>query len=87
MSQENVELVRAIFVARDRGGFSDAGWAHPATPVTLPPIQDQISFPVVCRRLGINPGTFPFSQIQRTETGSEGWVLVNNWLSIWPHLR
>lgn len=27
--------------------------------------QDQLSFPVVCRRLGIVPGTFPFKQIER----------------------
>jgi hypothetical protein len=42
--------------------------------------QDQLSFPVVCRRLGIQPGVFPHAQI--TETS-----LMNPWLRIESHLR
>lgn len=46
-------------------------------------IQDQLSFPVVCRRLGVTPGVFPVEQI--------GWkgrrkLLHNRWLRIHPHL-
>lgn len=43
--------------------------------------QDQLSFPYVCRKLDIQPGSFPFDQI-------EGWrpTLFNRWLRIHPHL-
>jgi len=43
--------------------------------------QDQLSFPVVCRRLGITPGTFPLRQIERRGHG----FLANRWLRIHPH--
>lgn len=35
--------------------------------------QDQLSFPVVARRLGVTPGTFPFQQYK------------SQWLRIFPH--
>lgn len=41
-------------------------------------IQDQLSLPVVARRLGMEPGVFPFSQIRRGYLG-------NRWLRILPH--
>ena len=41
-------------------------------------IQDQLSLPVVARRLGVTPGVFPFSQIRRGYLG-------NRWLRILPH--
>lgn len=43
--------------------------------------QDQLSFPVVCRRLGLTPGVFPVRQIERRGNG----CLANRWLRIWPH--
>jgi len=43
--------------------------------------QDQLSFPVVCRRLGAIPGVFPIRQIERNGRG----FLINRWLRIWPH--
>jgi ketosteroid isomerase-like protein len=44
MSAENLELVRSIFAARERGDFSDAAWAHP-----------EIEYVIAD---GPNPGTF-----------------------------
>lgn len=41
--------------------------------------QDQVSFPVVCRRLGVEPGVFPFPQVTDRS-------LSNPWLRIHPHL-
>lgn len=41
-------------------------------------IQDQLSLPVVARRLGVTPGVFPFPQIRRGYLG-------NRWLRILPH--
>lgn len=38
--------------------------------------QDQLSLPVVCRRLGVRPATFPCHQ-----------VFGNNWTAIRPHHR
>lgn len=47
-------------------------------------VQDQLSFPVVCRRLGVQPGVFPFEQIEhRLSRGMP--YLANRWLRIWPH--
>lgn len=43
--------------------------------------QDQLSFPVVCNRLGIEPGVFPHPQLERSRP-----VLANRWLEIHPHL-
>lgn len=43
--------------------------------------QDQLSFPVVCRRLGITPGVFPVRQIERRGRG----FLANRWLRIHQH--
>lgn len=43
--------------------------------------QDQLSFPVVARRLGITPGVFPVRQIER----STRLFLSNRWLKIHPH--
>lgn len=42
--------------------------------------QDQLSLPVVLRRAGITPGTFPAGQIERRD------YLGNRWQRIHPHL-
>ena len=47
-------------------------------------VRDQLSLPVVVRRLGIEPGTFPgaLREPQYSAPGYSG----NRWLRIWPHL-
>lgn len=45
--------------------------------------QDQLSLPVVCRRLGVTPGVFPVAQIGRRR---RGMTLENRWLRIHDHL-
>lgn len=44
--------------------------------------QDQLSFPVICRRLGITPGVFPIRQIERSVRNVG---LSNRWLTIHEH--
>jgi hypothetical protein len=44
--------------------------------------QDQLSLPVVLRRLGLEPGILPARQ---TEKRGRGWI-GNRWQRIWPHL-
>ncbi|HEV3364539.1 MAG TPA: hypothetical protein VG795_10460 [Acidimicrobiia bacterium] len=43
--------------------------------------RDQVSFPVLCRRLGITPGVFPVPLVEREGRG----FVANRWLRIWPH--
>jgi hypothetical protein len=43
--------------------------------------QDQLSFPVVCRRHGVTPGVFPIRQIERRTPR----FLANRWLRIHNH--
>lgn len=43
--------------------------------------RDQVSFPVVCRRLGVRPGVFPL----RIEEGSGRGFFNNQWFRIWRH--
>jgi hypothetical protein len=45
--------------------------------------QDQLSFPVVARRLGVTPGVFPVPQIERSRPR---W-LENRWMRLHNHLR
>lgn len=48
--------------------------------------QDQVEFPVVCRRLGVKPGTFPLAQLdQRLGRGKR--YFANRWLRIHPHVK
>jgi len=47
-------------------------------------VQDQLSLPVVLRRLGVVPGAFPGELIE--EEYSTVHYLGNRWLRIWPHL-
>lgn len=47
-------------------------------------VQCQLSFPVVVRRLGIEPGTFPHALLEERYYGL-GYI-GNRWLRIWPHL-
>lgn len=42
--------------------------------------QDQLSLPVVCRRLGVRPGTFPLRQIEQAGEG-----FGNRWVRLHPH--
>ena len=43
--------------------------------------RDQLSFPVVCRRLGVSPGVFPIPQMERSAKG----FYANRWLRVWHH--
>lgn len=42
--------------------------------------QDQISLPVVCRRLAVRPGTFPLRQLEQAGEG-----FGNRWIRLHPH--
>lgn len=57
---------------------------------------DQLLLPVVCWRLGLEPGVFGISQVERRYTPRVTWrdrargvpfYLANRWLRIWPHAR
>lgn len=47
-------------------------------------VQDQLSLPVVLRRLGLQPGEFPGELLEEEHTTPD--YLGNRWLRIWPHL-
>lgn len=58
--------------------------------------QDQVALPVVCWRMGIQPGVFGVQQIERRYSPRVTWrqrargdafYLANRWLRIWPHAR
>lgn len=51
-----------------------AKWSH----------QDQCELPVVCRRLGITPGTFPIAQLDPKLSRGRRY-LANRWFRIHPH--
>lgn len=42
--------------------------------------QDQVSLPVVCRRLGVRPGVFPFSQIESRRPFGNRWLTIDDHL-------
>ncbi len=46
-------------------------------------VQDQLSLPVVLRRLGLKPGEFPGELLEEEHTTPH--YLGNRWLRIWPH--
>lgn len=48
--------------------------------------QDQVEFPVVCRRVGVTPGTFPIGQIDARLSRGHAY-LANPWFRIHPHKR
>jgi ketosteroid isomerase-like protein len=41
VSRENVELVRSIFAAWERGGFGSAAWVHPDIELVVTDGPDQ----------------------------------------------
>lgn len=56
--------------------------------------QDQLALPVVCWRLGVEPGVFGISQVERRHSPrvsararamGKPFYLANRWLRIWPH--
>jgi alkaline ceramidase TOD1/glycosyltransferase MUCI70-like protein len=76
---EHVGLYACGTVARDRSmpgiGALGRAWLAECMRWTY---QDQLSFPVVCRRMGIKPGIFPHPQVSGRHMG-------NLWQTIHPH--